>query len=778
MYRWIQGTVVLCCSVALCELPTFAQLPPSSTINSTLIAPTPPSVITLKSGESLRVKVVGKPTGGNRLPAQTEIAVFLGDLDITSQMQREGQELVYKSTLLPLPIGEQTLTVYRTTTPDRWESIATFSVKIEPNSSQIATQTEESGKSPTSTTTPAPNPEPSSKPDSIPTNPSDSKSSTAATPSPAGSTPPKPGSTPATTNPTTAADPTSPIGFNTKLNVNIKSQLAESRSPDAGVSPRPTFLDAAFTGELSALYPIGTGKLQGKVNLVGTTFKPEALRFGELQERASLVDLSAYSIDFTDGDNKVAVGNVCFGNNPLLVTNVCTRGVTANLKLNNFADLSIGHLSTTAIVGFDNILGIGESNNNLTGATLGVQVMNNASGGVRLETTVMNGSRLPVANFNVGEVVDAEASDGIGFRVTAANDNGRWKADAGFARSTFTAGGANDPQLTEGTNAIALQPVTKNAWYAETSYDIFKDVKLDDKRNLALSVNLKVEQADPQFGTLGASVNADRLQAQYGINATIAGANIQFQHTNSEDNIANFPNLLKTRNNTDTISLNVPLQSVLQNNSSLLPTISYSYQKTAQNGSIFAAINGGFDDLSEIPSQLINTQEIGLDWKFSDALSFDYKFSTTFQDNRQQGRENADFNNISHQFSVGWQPSQQLRFNLGYNLTSAQNIEQNLTRFTQSPTFGVSWEFVPDVTLAVNYNFNNDSDSIGESLTRSNGLDLLLTWNFKTNTFGRENPGSVFLRYSGQSNLNRSSIGNINTNSTINTVSAGMSLSF
>ncbi|PSB58635.1 hypothetical protein [Chamaesiphon polymorphus] len=766
MYRWIQGTLVLCCSIALCDRPSLAQATPSPKTNSTLIAPTPSSVITLKSGEILRVKV-------NRLPAQTEIAVFLGDLDITSQMQREGQELVYKSTLLPLPIGEQTLTVYRTTTPDRWEPVATFSVKIAPNSSQIATQTEESGKSPTATTPkPAPvsSPEPSSTTGSTPTNPSDSQSPTA-------TTPPSTGSTPATTS-AAATDPATPIGFDTKLNVNIKSQLAESRSPDAGVSPRPTSLDAAFTGELSALYPIGTGKLQGKVSLVGTTFQPEALRFGELQERASLVDLSAYSIDFTDGDNKVAVGNVCFGNNPLLISNVCTRGVTANVKLNNFADLSIGHLSTTAIVGFDNILGIGESNNNLSGATLGMQVANNAAGGVRLETTVMSGSRLPVANFNVGEVVDAEASDGIGLRVTAANDDGRWKADAGFARSTFTAGGANDPQLTEGTNAVALQPVTKHAWYAETSYDILKDVKLDDKRNIALSANIKLEQTDPQFGTLGASVNADRLQAQYGINASIAGANIQFQHTNSEDNIANLPNLLKTKNNSDTISLNVPLQSVLQNNSTLLPTISYRYQQTDQKGSILAAINGGFDDRSEIPSQLNNTQEIGLEWKFSDALSFDYKFSNTFQDNRQPGRENADFNNISHQFSVGWQPSQQLRFNLGYNLTSAQNLERQITRFTQSPTFGVSWEFVPDVTLAVNYNFNNDSDSIGESLTRSNALDLLLTWNFKTNTFGRENPGSVFLRYSGQSNLNSSSIDNINTNSTINTISTGMSLSF
>jgi hypothetical protein len=36
-----------------------------------------------------------------------EIAVFLGNLDITSQIQIEGQELVYRSSLLPLPIGDR-----------------------------------------------------------------------------------------------------------------------------------------------------------------------------------------------------------------------------------------------------------------------------------------------------------------------------------------------------------------------------------------------------------------------------------------------------------------------------------------------------------------------------------------------------------------------------------------------------------------------------------------------------------------------------------------------
>ena len=720
MYRWIQGTLVLCCSLAFFELPSLAQLPPLPANNSPVTTPIDPQIITVKSGEVLRVNISNV---ANFLPSPSEVAVFLDDLDITSQIQIEGQELVYQSSLLALPIGDRTLTIYRTTTPDRWEPVATFAVKVAPDSASIAT---------------------------IP------------------QTPPIPESLPIFP---------SPLTFNSKFNVNIKSQIAESRSPDAGGSTRPTSLDASATGELSAEYQIGTGKLQAKVSLVGTTFQPEALRFNELQGRASLVDLSAYSIDFTDNNNKFAIGNTCFGNNPLLVSNVCTRGISGTVKLNNFADLNVGHLSTSAIVGFDNILGIGEGNNNLTGATLGLQVANNNAGGVRLETTVMNGSRLPVASFNVGEVVDAEKSEGIGFRVTAANDDGRWRADAGFARSTFTSVGANDPQLNDGAN-IVLQPVTKNAWYAETSYDIFKDVKLDDNRNFSLSANLKLERTDPQFGTLGTGVNPDRLQRQYGINASLAGASIQLQHANFEDNIDNIPSLLKTKNSSNNISLSLPLQTVVQNSNPLIPTVSYSYQQTSQNGSIDLAADGGFNNSSQIPDQNSITHNFGLGWRFSDALSFDYRYSNTFQDNRQLGSENADFSNHSHQFSVGYQPSQNLRFSLGYNLNSAQNIERQVTRFTQSPSLGINWDISPDVSLAFNYNFNLDSDSIGESLTRSNALDLLLTWNFKTNTFGRENPGSIFLRYSGQSNLNSSSIGNISTDSTINTISTGMSLNF
>jgi hypothetical protein len=107
MYRWMKGTLVLCCSLAMFvgvaslseNRPSQAQLPPILTTNSNSIAPATAKVINLKLSEVLRVRIADLPS---RLPAPGETAIFLGDVDITSQMQREGDEFVYKSELLPL----------------------------------------------------------------------------------------------------------------------------------------------------------------------------------------------------------------------------------------------------------------------------------------------------------------------------------------------------------------------------------------------------------------------------------------------------------------------------------------------------------------------------------------------------------------------------------------------------------------------------------------------------------------------------------------------------
>jgi hypothetical protein len=710
-------------------LPTLAQdsmaNPPSSQIETTT------QKIDLKVGEVLRVKVPQLPPDPSG-----QIAVLLGSTDITSQVEIEGNELVYRSSLIPLTVGTQTLTVYQKS-PDRWQPLATFSISVEPGSDRATT----SG----STTTEPPSP--------------------AATP-PADTPPPATATPPATANP-----------FTPKLAVNVKSQALENRSPDAGSSQRPTFFDINFTGGMSSEHQIDKINIKTKFTIVGTTFQPEALRFSELQVAASQIDLSEYAIELNDGNNQFAIGHQCFGNNPFLLNNLCSRGLSAKVKLNDFSDLSLARVSSTAIVGFDNIFGLTRSENALDGITLGLQLARNQNGGVRLETTWMNGTRAPIANFNVGEVIDAEKSEGIGIRITGNDDTGRLKTDAGFANSTFTTNAVNDPELNGDLAVVPLDVASKSAWYAEASYDLIKDVKLDRERTLSAGINFRTERIDPLFGTLGTSIQADLLQTQYALNLNVAGVTAQFQQSLSNNNINSLPNLLRTDNRNTNINLTVPLQTFLQNPNSLLPTVTYGIQQTNQVGSIAFAAGGGFNDPIQIPDQSNTTNRVGLDWTIG-AVNLNYKYITALQDNRQIGQENADTRNFTHQVSTSWQVTPQLRFNLGYNFVNATNLEQQITRFTNSPTAGVSWEFSPGTVFAFNYNRSDDSDSIGQAFNRGESLELLVTRSFKLNALEREIPGSTFIRYSKQSTLNLNSQNSVNTNATIDTISAGLSLSF
>jgi hypothetical protein len=770
--KWLIWFLSLYC---LNIIPAWAQdpivNPPTSQIETTT------QKIDLKIGEVLRVKVPQLPANPSG-----QISVLLGSTDITSQVEIQGNELVYRSSLIPLTVGTQTLTVYQKS-PNRWQPLATFNISVTPG---VATaQTTTTGKigeesSPTKTTPPATvtTPAPTTSPAATTTTPAEA-TPPVTTPTPSVSTtPPAEATPPATTPPVETTPPAAKVSlFTPKLAVNVKSQILENRSSDAGASARPTFFDIDFNGGLSTENQIDKINLKTKFTIVGTTFQPEALRFGELQTGASLIDLSEYAIELNDGNNQFAIGHLCVGNHPFLISNLCSRGLSAKVKLNEFSDLSLARVSSTAIVGFDNIFGLGSNENALDQVSLGLQVVQNQNGGVRLETTWMNGSRAPIANFNVGEIIDAEKSEGVGIRIIGNDDTGRLKTDAGFANSTFTTNAPNDPELNAELAVVPIEVTSKSAWYVEGSYDLIKDLKLDGDRTLSAGINFRTERLDPLFATLGATTQADLQQTQYSLNFNIGGATAQFQQNFSNNNIASLPNLLRTDNRNTNINLSVPLQTFLKDPNPLLPTVTYGIQQTNQVGSISDAAGGGFNDLSQIPDQSNTTNQIGLDWTIG-TVNLNYKYITAFQDNRQVGRETADTRNLTHQLSTSWQATPQFRLNLGYNFVNATNIEQPITRFTNSPTIGASWEFMPGTIFAFNYNSSNDADSLGQAFTNGQSLEFLLTRNFNLNALEREIPNSVFIRYGKQSTLNINSQNSVNTNAAIDTISAGLSLSF
>jgi hypothetical protein len=79
----------------------------------------------------------------------------------------------------------------------------------------------------------------------------------------------------------------------------------------------------------------------------------------------------------------------------------------------------------------------------------------------------------------------------------------------------------------------------------------------------------------------------------------------------------------------------------------------------------------------------------------------------------------------------------------------------------------------------MNYNTTSDRDSLNQSFSQATGLEAILTWRFNiSNGAGSVIPGSTFIRYSHQSNLNRNNVFGLSTDSTIQVINAGLSLSF
>jgi hypothetical protein len=766
----------------------------------------------------------------DRLPTLEEgnLIIFIGRTDVTSQFRLIGTEFVYQSTVFPLPLGETKVTVYLVK-DNEWKEVVQLPLKV--ISQQ---QPHSSGQSESShlTVTQAPTPDPSSQispepqptqPKPIQTQPSTSAADLNNSFQPQSQQPEQPSKLdPIQVKPVTPS-PGFTSTFKPRMTITMKSQFMEQRTGNTEASERPTFTDTTIETGFESEMISDTFKIQSRFSMLGVTFQPEALRFSELGEEAPEFDLSEYQIDAEWGSVQFTMGHLCYGNHPFLLSNVCSRGMTLKANFSDRFDVSINSMNATKIVGFDNLTGLDNFNtNNLISATMGYQLVKNEFGGIRLEATVIDGKRLAEANFNEGQVVDAEKSRGFGVRLFGTDNSGRLRMDVGYARSTFT--NPPDRQLvdaspeaeallaeefveqapiiessigesqtietpvaeelttvaagTQELKIVPVEPVTKTAFYGDISYDLLKDVKLGEDRTLSLTLNAHHERIDPQFQTLGATITADPVRTAIGFNASISGAAIQFQQEWTEDNLANVPTILKTKTRNTLLNVNMPLQSIIGSTSRFLPVLSYSYQRVQQVGANVPIPDLSSFDATEIPNQITQQHQAGIQWTF-DELSFSYQFSSSLQDNRQPGRENTDFRNLNHQFSFNWQPTPQFQLTIGYNLSSAQNQEEGITQFHSSPTLGLSWEFVKNLTLAMNYNMTIDRDSLNQKFTQATGIEAILTWCFNINNGSRTPiPGSVFVRYSHQSNLNRDTVFDLSTDATIQVINAGLSISF
>ncbi len=385
------------------------------------------------------------------------------------------------------------------------------------------------------------------------------------------------------------------IGFQSrevtpKADVSFKSQPWEGKEPDPGV-------DLPVTGDVETKVSFQVEQVHSGFTLglnsmlLGFNHQENALRFREKGEDAYKLDLSNYDLKYGSEKLDVSVGHVRTGNQRYLISGFGARGATATVRPVSRVDAEVGVTNGSSIVGFDNIVGLNDSDHRMLNARWGVEVMK-TPGQLRMEFSYLDASKLPQNNFNQGAVNDAEQSDGFGFNFKANGLGRRLRLDGGFSRSTFD--NPDDPTLNQGQNVVAVREETKNARYLNANLDVLKGVKLGGGKTARVSVGFKHQRVDPLYKSVGASARADQLQNQYDIKADVAGVAVQASFSDANDNLDEVASVLKSNTERTGLNVGVPLPNILRGKSGVtwLPALQYRMQRTHSSARRFRTTAG------------------------------------------------------------------------------------------------------------------------------------------------------------------------------------------
>lgn len=556
--------------------------------------------------------------------------------------------------------------------------------------------------------------------------------------------------------------------FKPTLIVGTKAQLAEAHSAAATPPIRATYADLTAQAGLQTEHGDANWSLKSQLNLVGSSHGPEAVDFGNQGTEAPKLDIANYLVEgsYTSkvGVTGIALGHVQAGNNPLIAQTVANRGLSLTHKFNERFDIAAAFQNGTPIVGGLNPLGLNDTEHRLNTLSAGYEVLERA-GGLRIETTIFNGVIKPKLSTGIATLQDAEESKGYGLRAKVQNTEATLRADAAYARSTYTPKG-------DSTRNILPGPATSgDSWYADVAYDLLKNVPLGKDYPLSLTVQGKHEFASMGFKTLGAGAASNFAADTLSLNATLGVITSQLQLTKRSDNVDDNAAFLKNWSHGYSLTVGVPLGQVLDTAKPPLwaPTISLT-QGRSHSYADTAFIPSG-QTLANLPSVFATTQGLGLNWTV-DKLTLGYQLSRILQDNQQLGVEAMDVADIGHNMTAGYTASEKLSFTGGLGTRTSTSKDTGVQRFNNTAQGGVNWLFGDRYTFNTSISTSRDRDSLNISDSKVMQANLQLFKLFDFTSFGLKVPGQWTLAYT---HSNNNSLGTVVRYQTLN---AALSLSF
>jgi hypothetical protein len=427
-------------------------------------------------------------------------------------------------------------------------------------------------------------------------------------------------------------------------------QLAQHQSATFPASGRRTFQDFTLHAGLHSTQHVGPLGLTTQSNFVGVTRREQALEFATRGERAPMLDLSDYVVSLGAGPVSASLGHVTFGDSRQLASSFAARGTTVSLQ-HEGTSLRIAAMNGSSQLGWSNPVGLEAPKDRVFGAALGREFDTSRPGALRLDLTFLDGSKLPATGFSQAAVVDAQQSTGGSVQLAAALPNDRLRITSGFSRSRFE-NPLNDAQLRNDSTFKHPQPVTRGARFVEASGALLQNAQVPWIGATSLTVGVHDERVDPLYGTVGAPVAADRLHDAADANISLGPIVGQVSHAWGHDNLSHVISVLTTDDRATTGNLAVPLAALFHatTNGAWFPTLTTQFSQIHQ----FAdgtPQNGQFRPV-DLPDQVSTNADGAAAWQAGRVRVTAHANRST-QDNRQPGRDSADFSAGINELTVG-----------------------------------------------------------------------------------------------------------------------------
>ncbi|MFI5120706.1 MAG: hypothetical protein ACHQM4_09845 [Thermoanaerobaculia bacterium] len=559
-----------------------------------------------------------------------------------------------------------------------------------------------------------------------------------------------------------------------KIDLTLKGQLSEGHEPAAAAPPRRTFQDLTGQANLGIELARSSATLGLQMGVQAAERIEDSLRFQERRTEADRIDLATWGMKFAIPGATLEWGTLSVGASRHLINGFNSRGGRAAFSLGPVT-LSFAALNGSSIVGWDNFFGLQTAEHRVYAGTLGLELVPSAPGTLRVDTTLVDGSLLPRSDVNRGFVSDAEKSRGGGVSLASSLFGGRFRVEGGYSRNRFEA--PPDPLLEQGAKVVPLVPTWRSASYASANIDVLKGITLGASTPATLSLAYRRERVDPQYRSVAATVQADQQQDVVEANAGLGPAALQLSYVWLEDNLADLTSILKTKTRRAAGQVALPLGALGGNPTPVpwLPQLSWSVNETHQ----FAANDpqgGGFSP-TQLPDQISLGQTAAVEWNAGPAR-FGWHINYSDQDNRQVGREKADFLNTANVASINATPSPKVDLGLEVEWDRAAAKETGGVDRTKryQMTFGL--RPLSALSLVTNASRTDGGNDLGTASSRIWNVDAQTAWRFEPPKRGKHGlTGQILLRYAFQETRSHDVLLGVASYRKTWVVSSGISLS-